>query len=75
MNPMIIFQLKKAWGQFCENHPKFPLFISAMAKEGLKEGTIMAIEITTPEGRVYNSNLKLTQSDLEMIEMLKQLKP
>ena len=74
MNPMKLLQLQSAWKQFAENHPKFPLFINAMAKEGIKEDTIIEIKITTPEGRDYNANLKLTASDMELIEILKNLK-
>ena len=75
MNPMMILKLKKAWETFTANHPKFPLFINAMAKEGIKEDTIISIDVTTPEGKSYSSNLKVTASDLELLETLKGIKP
>lgn len=74
MNPMMLIKLQGAWSQFKANHPKFPLFLTAMAKEGIKEGTILEMKITTPEGKDYNANLKLTASDMELIEMLKSLR-
>lgn len=73
INPMKLLQLQGAWNQFKNNHPKFPLFMSAVAKEGIREDTVIEIKITTPEGRDYNANLKLTASDMELIETLKNL--
>lgn len=72
MNPMKLLQLQESWNRFKNNHPKFPLFVDAVTKEGIKEGTVIEITITTPEGRNYNSNLKVTADDLELIEKLKK---
>ena len=41
VNPMGLFQLKSLWDKFRENHPKFPMFLSALQKNGIKEGTII----------------------------------
>lgn len=73
MNPMKLFQLQSVWNQFKNNHPKFPLFMSAVAKEGITENTVIEIQVTTPGGQTYNSNLKITASDLELVETLKGL--
>ena len=51
MNPTQIFQIMRAWQKFTENHPKFPKFIRAVAAEGVREGTVMELTITTPEGK------------------------
>ena len=72
MNPMKLLQMQEAFNRFKNNHPKFPLFVNAVMKEGIKEGTVIEITVTTPEGRNYNSNLKVTSDDLELIESLKQ---
>ena len=53
------------------NHPKFPLFLNAVSQDALMEGSVVEINITTPEGKNYCSNLKLKQNDLEFIECLK----
>lgn len=73
MNPTQIFQIMGIWQKFTSNHPKLPKFLKAVSSEGLKENTIIEINITTPEGKNYCSNLKITQSDLELLEQLKQL--
>jgi hypothetical protein len=71
MNPTQIFQFMGAWQKFTANHPKLPKFMKAVAAEGVKENTIIEISVTTPEGKTYCSNLKISQSDLELLEQIK----
>jgi hypothetical protein len=71
MNIMNLMQLKEAWGVFKENHPKFPLFLDAASRSGLKEGSVIEINITTSEGKTLATNLKLKDSDLKLFEQLK----
>ena len=59
--------------QFRMNHPKFPMFLNAVSREALIEGSIIEITVTTPEGKNYCSNIKLKQEDLELVECLKSL--
>lgn len=72
-NMQAIFKIKGAWDQFTKNHPKFPLFLSAVKQAGIPEGSIIAISITEPDGRVIDTNIKVTASDLELFETLKSL--
>ena len=60
--------------RFRMNHPKFPLFLNAVSQDALREGAVVEITVTTPEGKNYCSNLKLMQEDLELIECLKALR-
>lgn len=73
MNPAKLFKLKGAWDKFTQNHPKFPLFINALQSNGIEEGTIIEINITTPEGKLISTNLKVTQSDKELLADLTEL--
>ena len=73
VNPMGLFQLKSLWDKFRENHPKFPMFLSALQKNGIKEGTIIEITITEPDGEKIQSNIKISASDLELFEQLKNI--
>lgn len=68
-------KVKQAWDTFASNHPKFPMFLKAVTREGIKEDTIIAISVTTPDGRTLDTNVKVTASDLELFESLKGLKP
>ena len=48
--------------------------LSAVAKEGIAEDTIISIEVKTPEGKTYNANLKVQPGDMELVNTLKQMK-
>ena len=72
MNFQSLLQLKSLWQRFTNQHPKFPAFLRA-AQPALKEGSILSFTITTPEGKTLESNLKVTSTDLELVESLKQL--
>ena len=72
MNLQSLLQLKSLWQRFTNQHPKFPAFLRA-AQPALKEGSIFSFTITTPEGKTLESNLKVTSSDLELVESLKNM--
>lgn len=72
-NPTAIFQMMNLWNQFKKNHPKFPKFMAAAAQNGIKEGSIIEINITTADGQSLNSNLRISAEDMELIEQLKNL--
>lgn len=72
MNPAQLFQYMNAWKKFTSNHPKFPKFLRAVTNDGITEGTIIEINVTTPEGKNYCSNLKITSSDLELLQQIKK---
>ena len=66
-----IMKLKGAWDAFKRNHPMFPKFIKAVRKNGITEGTVIDITITYPDGTKHQTNVKVTESDLELYESLK----
>ena len=74
MNISAIWKLKGAWEKFTSNHPKFPLFLDAMQRKGISEGTVIAISFTDTEGKTIETNIKVTASDIELYESLKDLK-
>ena len=71
MNPMDLLKIQGAWMKFTMNHPKFPAFISAVAKCGLPEGSLIEIAITPPEGVKLETNLMVQQSDLELLGIIR----
>ena len=72
MNPTKLFKLKSSWDNFTRNHPKFPLFIKAVAGGNvIQPDTIIEINITPAEGKNYTTNLKITPEDLNLINDLK----
>ncbi len=68
-------QLKSGIDRFRANHPKFPLFLKAVSQEALMEGTLIEINVTTPEGKTYCSNVRLKADDMELINTFKGINP
>ena len=66
-------KLKSSMDRFRNNHPKFPLFLKAVVGNALEEGTLVEINVTTPEGKNYCTNLKLKQEDLEFFQTLSEM--
>ncbi len=73
MNPAKILKLKGAWDRFTQNHPKFPMFMNAIRSQGIEEGAVIEIIITSPEGKVLSTNIKVSQSDKELFTELVEL--
>lgn len=69
MNLENLMQLKNSWTTFTQNHPKFPKFLQA-ASTAVKEDTLIEIKITTAEGKVIETNLKVKASDIELFKNL-----
>ena len=61
-NPGMMFKIKGAWERFIQNHPKFPMFLRAAAATGIKE-----------EGKTICTNVKLTDSDMDLIDVIKDM--
>ena len=65
-----MMKIMSAWNIFKRNHPKFPAFCNAVSKRALKEGSIMAITVTTPDGEKIETNLRIKAEDLELLKEL-----
>lgn len=74
INPMTLLKMQGIWRKFQENHPKFPLFLKAVSQNGLTEGTVIEINVTTADGKNYASNLKIKPEDIELINELKNFR-
>lgn len=68
-----IMKFKGAWDTFTTNHPKFLPFMQAVGREAVTDGTIIEVKVTSPEGKEYNTNMKITQSDLDLFAQLKTM--
>lgn len=73
INPIKLMQMKNAWNGFTERHPKLPKFFEAVSQKALREGAVMEISVTTPEGEKLASNIRLTAEDMEVIRELKEM--
>lgn len=70
----MIQKVKPLLDRFRTEHPKFPLFLNAVQQDGLRKGSVLEISVTSPEGKHYTTNIRLTDNDIELLEMIKDLK-
>lgn len=73
MNPAILMKLMAAKNTFANNHPKFVAFLSTVFRDRIEEGTIIEISVQKPGQEKVTSNLKVQQSDLDLLQGLTEL--
>lgn len=73
MNPAILMKLMSAKNAFAQNHPKFVAFMNAIFKDKIEEGTIIEISVQKPGQEKMTTNLKVQQSDLDLLQGLSEL--
>lgn len=73
MNPAKLMKVMNAKKKFSENHPRFVAFLEMIFSRGIIEGTIIEITVTRPGEQPVTSNIKVQQSDIELMEELKNL--
>lgn len=73
MNPASIMKILNAKSRFTENHPKFAAFLHAVFANGIEEGTIIELKVTKPGQETMTTNIKVLQSDLELLNELREL--
>lgn len=73
MNPTAIIKIMNAKAQFEKNHPKFVAFLKTVFSRPMEEGTVMEITVTRPGEEPVTANIKVQQSDLELLARLKEL--
>ena len=73
MNASSMLKLKSARNQFNHNHPKFGAFLKTVFSRQIEEGTVIELSVARPGEEPVTTNLKVQQSDLELLEELKGL--
>ncbi|MCR5801775.1 MAG: hypothetical protein K6G57_05525 [Lachnospiraceae bacterium] len=73
MNPMEMMKIAERFRIFKSQHPKVPAFVKQVLGNAVCEGTVAELKVTTPDGKEYVTNMKITAEDLETIEIMKNL--
>ena len=73
MNAASMLKLMGARNQFNRNHPKFSAFLKAVFSRQIEEGPVIELRVTRPGEEPITTNIKVQQSDLELLEELKEL--
>ena len=69
-----MMQLIGALGTFRKEHPKFAGFLELMLKSGVPEDSVIEVTVTKPGENPVTANMKVLQSDIELISALKNMK-
>lgn len=73
MNPAAMMKIMGAMNTFKDNHPKFMAFLGYIFQGGMPEGTVIEITVTKPGQEAVTSNMKVTQSDLDLFASMKDI--
>jgi hypothetical protein len=69
LDKMILNEIKKRLDLFKNDHPKVVPFLEMLKEKAAREGTVVEMRVTDPEGNEYVSNIRLTQNDVETIKL------
>ena len=73
MNPADMMKIMNAKNCFEANHPKFFAFFKAVFSKPMVEGTVIEISVKRPGEEAITTNLKVLQSDLELMQELQNV--
>jgi hypothetical protein len=74
MNPAALGKLKDQIVRFQYTHPKFVTFVRDTFSSGIPESSIVEISITKPGMEKVTTNIRVQQSDLELLDNLKNIR-
>ncbi len=73
INPASVMKIMNAKNKFGETHPKFVAFLANVFGSGIEPGTVVEVTVRKPGGNPVTANIKVQQSDLELLQELKSL--
>ncbi len=73
LNPVEVLRLKAQLKTFQKEHPKFTAFLRYCAEHSLEPGNVLDVTIRTPDGGQTHANLRLSESDAELLKSLRTL--
>ena len=68
-----IFALKQCWEVFKGNHPKVPEALAQIKEKGFCEGQEIAIAIRYPDGTEVKTGIRVKNSDLNLLNTIKDV--
>ena len=68
-----MMKFMNAKNRFEANHPKFFAFFKAVLAKPMEEGTIIEISVKRPGEEAITTNIKVQQSDIELMQELQKM--
>lgn len=72
MNLGDLFKAKSAMEAFLREHPRLAPYCEAVAKEGVRPGSVIDLKFTSAEGKEIETNFVVKESDLEFLRLMKE---
>ncbi len=66
---MMLMQLQQRVQIFQKDHPKVMPFLKAVGENAMQEGTVIAMKVTTADGKTIESNIKINANDVETMKI------
>lgn len=74
LNPMTLLRIRKLWGQFTAAHPKLLPYLGELRNSGyVRDGSVIDLTVTSPDGRDLRYNMRVTAEDLELIKAVSDI--
>lgn len=71
MNPAAMMKLMEAKNRFDSDHPGFARFLNDLVRNGVEADSVIEISIKKPDGSNMVTNMKVNQSDIDLINAIK----
>lgn len=72
MNPLDMMKFKGMFEKFVTRHPMLPKFFARIHPE-VKEGSVIELTVTPPDGEPLKANIKVQAEDMELLQMIKNM--
>ena len=72
LNPMSLMKLAGLRKRLAENHPKVAAFLGSVIGSGLPGGTILEVTVTKPGEAPVTTNMRVSQSDVEIMREISE---
>lgn len=73
LNPLTMMKLNQLKNKFISNHPKFAAFVKNIFSRQIETDTIIEITVKRPGEDAITSNMKVTESDIELLRNVKDI--
>ncbi len=72
MNPLAMMKLKPLFETFCQDHPKFLMFLGAVGG-AVDKDSVIEMTLTNSQGQTMKTNIKINDNDIALFQELSKL--
>ncbi len=68
INPVMLMRMKEKIEGFNREHPKVLPFLESIKDDAMTVGSVIELKVTSPDGREKVSNIRVKESDVDIIK-------